>query len=69
MKYLIWDFDGTLAYREGMWSGSLIEVLDREMPTHALTSDMLRPYLRSLTITGIFARVEQSVDLSDIGQT
>ncbi|BAT54520.1 hypothetical protein NOS3756_34910 [Nostoc sp. NIES-3756] len=23
MKYLCWDFDNTLGYREGMWSGTL----------------------------------------------
>ncbi len=29
MKTLIWDFDGTLAYREGMWTAALIDVLRR----------------------------------------
>jgi len=37
-KYLIWDFDGTLGYREGgAWVASLLEVLDREMPGHGVT--------------------------------
>jgi putative hydrolase of the HAD superfamily len=28
-KYLIWDFDGTLAYRPGKWSGTIAEVVKR----------------------------------------
>jgi len=28
-KYLIWDFDGTLAYRPGQWSGAMAQVLHR----------------------------------------
>jgi len=28
-KYLIWDFDGTLGYRPGMWSGTMVQVLRR----------------------------------------
>jgi hypothetical protein len=31
MNYLIWDFDGTLSYREGMWSGTLFEILCRDL--------------------------------------
>ncbi|MEH2435929.1 MAG: HAD family hydrolase [Nostoc sp.] len=27
MKYLLWDFDNTLGYREGMWSGTLHSIL------------------------------------------
>lgn len=33
---LLWDFDGTLAERPGMWSGALLEVLDAEQPGHRL---------------------------------
>jgi len=25
-KYILWDFDGTLAYRRGKWSGTLAEI-------------------------------------------
>jgi phosphoglycolate phosphatase-like HAD superfamily hydrolase len=32
MKLLIWDFDGTLAYLEGRWSGSLHQLLKTEEP-------------------------------------
>lgn len=48
MKYLIWDFDGTLAYRQGgMWSAAILELLDRAAPGHALTAERLRPMLQS----------------------
>lgn len=46
MKYVIWDFDGTLGYRPGMWSGAMIELLDKERPEHTVTADQLRPYLQ-----------------------
>lgn len=47
MRVLIWDFDGTLGYREGgMWSASLLELLQEEMPQIRATADHLRPYLR-----------------------
>lgn len=26
MKVILWDFDGTLAFRQGMWSTALAEV-------------------------------------------
>ena len=47
VQYLIWDFDGTLGYRIGMWSGALAEVLQREMPTCRATVDAVRPYLQT----------------------
>lgn len=46
MKYLIWDFDGTLGYRIGMWSGALAEVLQQAMPACRATAEDLRPYLQ-----------------------
>lgn len=33
MNHLLWDFDGTLSYREGMWSGAMIDLLHREIPS------------------------------------
>ena len=45
-KVLIWDFDGTLAYRAGMWSGALIDVLDRFEPSHGIRAEQVRPFLR-----------------------
>jgi putative hydrolase of the HAD superfamily len=47
MQYVIWDFDGTLAFRSGMWSGTLIEVLRREMPAHTATVNDIRPYMQT----------------------
>jgi putative hydrolase of the HAD superfamily len=48
VKYLIWDFDGTLGYREGRsWAVVLLETLDWQMPGHPYTADQLAPYLRS----------------------
>ncbi len=46
-RYLIWDFDGTLAYREGMWRGTALHVLRQVFPDHPATEDDLRPFLRS----------------------
>lgn len=46
MRYIIWDFDGTLAFRSGMWSGTLIEVLRREMPANPATVDDIRPHMQ-----------------------
>jgi putative hydrolase of the HAD superfamily len=46
VKLLIWDFDNTLAYREGMWSGALIDVLDSFVPRHQITREQIRPFLR-----------------------
>jgi putative hydrolase of the HAD superfamily len=47
MKYLIWDFDGTLGYRAGMWTGTLLEVLHRDMPGHGYTEEEIRPHLQA----------------------
>jgi putative hydrolase of the HAD superfamily len=44
-KVLIWDFDGTLAFREGKWSGVLVEVLDSEYPGHGFNSEHFLPYI------------------------
>lgn len=46
-KYLIWDFDGTLAWRPGGWSGALLSVLRRSHPTLKVTTRQIRPYLQS----------------------
>jgi len=48
MKVLIWDFDGTLAYRAGgMWTAALQEVLQREVPGRDVAADQLQAHLRS----------------------
>ena len=43
---VIWDFDGTLAHRPGMFGGCMVEVLDEHEPGHAVTLDSVRPFLR-----------------------
>lgn len=47
MKTLIWDFDGTLAWRSGGWSGALLNVLRKHDPTTKATVEQIRPYLLS----------------------
>jgi putative hydrolase of the HAD superfamily len=47
-QLLIWDFDGTLAYRRGgMWSAALCQVARQESPDRDLTLRQFRPYLQS----------------------
>ena len=44
--WVLWDFDGTLAHRPGMWRGCLIETLDAHVPGHGVAADALVPFLR-----------------------
>ena len=46
-KFLIWDFDGTLAWRPGGWAGALVNVLKRRAPHLGVTADQVRPYLQA----------------------
>lgn len=45
-QVVLWDFDGTLARREGMWRSALVGALDAVAPAHGITGDDLRPGLR-----------------------
>jgi putative hydrolase of the HAD superfamily len=46
VKYVAWDFDGTLAYhRRGMWSDAMRDLLSEAMPGLQVSRDDLRPYL------------------------
>ncbi len=45
-QVVFWDFDGTLAFRPGMWRGCLSETLDEHQPGHGITTEELRPLLR-----------------------
>jgi len=45
-RAVLWDFDGTLAARDGMWSGCLVEALDAVLPGHGVVRDALRPGVR-----------------------
>ena len=45
-QVVLWDFDGTLAFRPGMWRGCLSETLDEHQPGHGVTPEELRHLLR-----------------------
>jgi len=44
-KYLIWDFDGTLGYRPGKWSGTMVEVL-RHFAGLDMNIETVRPFMQ-----------------------
>jgi putative hydrolase of the HAD superfamily len=44
---VIWDFDGTLAERPGLWRGCLLEVLREQEPGSEANADAFIPALRS----------------------
>jgi putative hydrolase of the HAD superfamily len=46
-KYLIWDFDGTLGYRVGGWTGALLDILRQEAPLCEVTAEQLRLHLQT----------------------
>jgi putative hydrolase of the HAD superfamily len=43
---ILWDFDGTLARREGLWSGCMVEVLDERRPGHGISVERMREAMR-----------------------
>ena len=43
---VFWDFDGTLGYREGMFSGALYKVLKELMPESTITIKDIGPFLQ-----------------------
>lgn len=45
-ELFVFDFDGTLAHRPGLWSQCLLDVLDVSVPGHGATVDQLRVHLR-----------------------
>jgi len=46
VKLVVFDFDGTLAHRPGMWTQCLLDVLDEHLPGHCVTLQDIRPLLR-----------------------
>ena len=44
MKYILWDFDGTLAYRDGLWTVTLLNVLQKN-GFSSIKKELLRPFL------------------------
>jgi putative hydrolase of the HAD superfamily len=47
MKLLIWDFDGTLAFREGLWSSAVAEVACAHIPGCQADREDFVPHLQS----------------------
>jgi putative hydrolase of the HAD superfamily len=45
-RVVIWDFDGTLAWRPGLWGGCVLEVLDELEPGHGVAIEVVREGLR-----------------------
>jgi len=46
-RYILWDFDGTLAARGGMWSGALRAVLSQFEPSVECELATFRPHLQT----------------------
>ena len=46
-RFLMWDFDGTLAKRNGGWAGALLSVLQKYDPATPVTAAQIEPYLQS----------------------
>lgn len=46
VRFLIWDFDGTLGYRAGHWASALQTVLEEAMPGRDLERERLGTQLR-----------------------
>lgn len=47
MNVILWDFDGTLGYREGGWTGAVLESLQRHPHLSSLQRDDIRPHLQT----------------------
>jgi putative hydrolase of the HAD superfamily len=47
MKVILWDFDGTLANRDGMWTGTLVSIVNRRLPDRQVTRESVRPFLHN----------------------
>jgi putative hydrolase of the HAD superfamily len=43
---ILWDFDGTLAIRPGLWKATLMEILDEHEPGHTVRLEQVRSGLR-----------------------
>lgn len=47
MNVILWDFDGTLAYRDGGWSATFVEVLKSVCPEARATREDARSFLQT----------------------
>lgn len=46
VKYLLWDFDNTLVYRDGMWGSTIYQLLNKHGYNNLKMEDIL-PCLKS----------------------
>jgi putative hydrolase of the HAD superfamily len=46
MYNILWDFDGTIAYRDGMWSGTLFSLLGKN-GINNIPIENIKPYLHT----------------------
>jgi putative hydrolase of the HAD superfamily len=46
MKYILWDFDGTLAYRDGMWLDALYSIVQKNN-IKTIPIETIKPFLRT----------------------
>lgn len=46
-RFILWDFDGTLAYRPGQWTDTVMFILRRAGYAHDLPRDVVRPFMNS----------------------
>ena len=46
VRFLVWDFDGTLGYRAGRWSSPLRSVQEKAIPGHGFEVEHLSAQLR-----------------------
>jgi putative hydrolase of the HAD superfamily len=44
-RYVLWDFDGTIAMRSGMWSDAMLQAIARHIPDSSITLQDIRPHL------------------------
>lgn len=44
-KTIIWDFDGTLVFHPGLWSGAMMSALDTVFKHHNISIDSIKPFL------------------------
>lgn len=45
-RFIVWDFDGTLATREGGWTGTVCEAVAAVLPELAVDAEQVRPHMR-----------------------
>jgi putative hydrolase of the HAD superfamily len=46
IKYLLWDFDNTLVYRDGLWGSTLCELIE-EHCNYKFELETIQPYLKT----------------------